>query len=131
MAVELAGRESAFVARSSCSICARVLVMAGGRPRRSSRLRDQAKSVEGFGESRRGDVPEGTAEMMTARDRQGDQERPGLAGADPERRRLVRQRDLSRQHRGDQPVRAGVHGVGLEPGPRARMARRSTRRWST
>src|SRR5277367_4159755 len=26
---------------------------------------DQAKPVEGFGESRRGDVPEGTLEMMT------------------------------------------------------------------
>ena len=29
-------------------------------------VRDQEKSIEGFGESRRGDVPEGTAEMMTA-----------------------------------------------------------------
>ena len=30
-----------------------------------ARAQDQAKPVEGFGESRRGDVPEGTLEMMT------------------------------------------------------------------
>ena len=39
----------------------------GRRPRRlrRSRLATRRKSVEGFGEARRGDVPEGTLEMMT------------------------------------------------------------------
>jgi hypothetical protein len=40
-------------------------VMAGGRADAQERARDQGKAVEGFGESRRGDVPEGTLEMMT------------------------------------------------------------------
>ena len=66
-----------------------------------------------------------------ARDRQGDQERPGLAGPQPEFRRVLRRWDLPRQHRGDEPVRAGVHGVGLEPWSRSLWMRRSTRRWST
>ncbi len=37
----------------------------GGRRRGAGAAREQGKSVEGFGEARRGDVPEGTAEMMT------------------------------------------------------------------
>ena len=81
--------------------------------------RDQGKSVEGFGEARRGDVPEGTLEMMTPETDEAIKNGSGLAGSHPERRRLLRQRHLSRQHRRDQPGRPGVHVVGLEPGPRA------------
>ena len=39
--------------------------MAGGLAAAQEPARDQGKSVEGFGEARRGDVPEGTLEMMT------------------------------------------------------------------
>ncbi len=39
--------------------------MCGGNAAAQEPARDQAKSVEGFGEARRGDVPEGTLEMMT------------------------------------------------------------------
>ncbi len=66
-----------------------------------------------------GRCPRGNAGDDDARNRRGHQERAGLAGAHPERRRFVRQRDLSRQHRRDQPGRAGVHVFRLEPGPRS------------
>ena len=46
----------------------------------------------GFGEASRGDVPEGTAEMMTPETDRGHPVGPGLAGPQPEHRRLVRQR---------------------------------------
>ena len=81
--------------------------------------RDQAKSVEGFGEARRGDVPEGTLEMMTPKTDEAIKNGSGLAGSHPELRRFLRQRDLSRQHRRDQPGRVGLHVFRLEPGPRA------------
>ena len=41
------------------------LIMCGGNAAAQATARDQAKSVEGFGEARRGDVPAGTLEMMT------------------------------------------------------------------
>ena len=45
----------------------------------------------------------------------------GLAwlGRSPECRRLVRRRGLPGQYRGDQPGGIGVHGIGVEPGPRS------------
>ncbi len=77
---------------------------------------EQSKAIDGFGESRRGDIPEGTAELMT-----GDTDKTiknGLVwlarsqNADGSYRRG----DVPREHRGDEPGGAGVHGLGLEPG---------------
>ena len=58
------------VAWASCSVVARhsgssLAVMSAARAAAQEPARDQGKSVEGFGEARRGDVPEGTLEMMT------------------------------------------------------------------
>jgi len=52
-------------ARSFTPFWLALAVMAGGRADAQEQARDQGKSVEGFGEARRGDVPEGTLEMMT------------------------------------------------------------------
>ena len=64
MAVDRAGR-AGVRARSSAPFWLALLVMAGGSAAAQEPARDQGKSVEGFGEARRGDVPEGTLEMMT------------------------------------------------------------------
>ena len=61
--------------------------------------------------------PKGPLEMMTPETDKAIKNGLAWLAPHPERRRLVRQRDLSRQHRRDQPGRAGLHGVGLEPGP--------------
>ena len=57
---------------------------------------EPSKSVKGFGESRRGDIPEGALEMMTPET--NDAIKNGLAwlAQDTECRRLVRQRHVSR-----------------------------------
>jgi hypothetical protein len=52
-------------AGSSIRLVLAFLVIGGGVAVAQEPARDQAKSVEGFGEARRGDVPEGTLEMMT------------------------------------------------------------------
>ncbi len=87
--------------------------------------------MEGFGESRRGDVPEGTAEMMTP-----DTDKAikgGLAW-------LARSQNADGSfgagtYRGNiavtSPGGAGVHGVGIEPGAGSVRVRRSTRPWCT
>jgi hypothetical protein len=54
-----------FLARSSALIWLVILMICGGTATAQEAARDQAKSVEGFGEARRGDVPPGTLEMMT------------------------------------------------------------------
>ena len=101
------------------------------RPWRSSPLATQDKSVEGFGESRRGDVPEGTAEMMTPETDKAIKN--GLAW-------LGRSQNADGSfgggtYRGNIAVTSlagpGVHGIRLEPRSRARTGRRSTRPWST
>ena len=53
----------ALVVRASVWLA--LVVMAGGWAAAQEPGRDQGKSAEGFGEARRGDVPEGTLEMMT------------------------------------------------------------------
>ena len=63
--------------------------------------------------------PRGPLEMMTPETDKAIKIGPGLAGPQPERRRLVRQRHLPRQHRRHQPGRPGLHGLRLEPGPRS------------
>ena len=106
--------------RELIGICVALLVIVCGPARGQQPGAGQEKSVEGFGESRRGDIPEGTdrdddANGPTRRSQNGlawlarTQNSDGSFGM----------RDVSRQHRGDQPLRAGVHGVGLEPGPRS------------
>ena len=79
---------------------------------RPSRWAGSARAVAG-------DVPEGTAEMMTEETDKAIQSGLGLAGPQPERRRLLRQRHLPRQHRRHQPGRPGVHVLRLQPRPRA------------
>jgi hypothetical protein len=64
MVVDRADRVGVRV-RLSIPIWLGLLVMAGDPATAQAPARDQGKSVEGFGESRRGDVPEGTLEMMT------------------------------------------------------------------
>ncbi len=91
----------------------------------AARAQEPPKSVKGFGEAQRGDVPEGTAEMMTPRNRRGHHQRSGMAGSDSERRWLIRRRHVSRQHRGNQRGWPGVHGVGIES--RARSIRSADR----
>ena len=82
--------------------------------------REQDKSVEGFGEARRGDVPEGTARDDDRRDRQGDQEGPwpGSLAA-----RIPTGRSAAGTYRGNIAVTslagAGVHVIRLEPGTRS------------
>ena len=85
----------------------------------AARAQEPPKSVKGFGEARRGDVPEGTAEMMTPRNRRGHLRRSGLAGSNSKRRRLIRRRHVSRQHRRNQRGWPGVHGVRIESRPRS------------
>ena len=107
----------------------RALVLAGsGAAVAQQPAREQEKSVEGFGESRRGDVPEGTAEMMTPETDKAIKK--GLAW-------LGRTQNADGSfgagtYRGNIAVtslcRPGVHGVGLEPGPGSLRRRRSTRR---
>jgi hypothetical protein len=61
--VQGARHRASFLATALCS---GALVLTGsGAAVAQQPVRDQEKVVEGFGESRRGDVPEGTAEMMT------------------------------------------------------------------
>jgi hypothetical protein len=62
MFVDRAGRSRAH--GPACGWLVLTLVLFGGGPV-WSQAPDQSKTVEGFGESRRGDVPEGTLEMMT------------------------------------------------------------------
>ena len=64
MVVDRADRVGVRV-RLSIPIWLGLLVMAGDQAAAQAPARDQGKSVEGFGEARRGDVPEGTLEMMT------------------------------------------------------------------
>jgi Prenyltransferase and squalene oxidase repeat len=64
MAAPGAVRACAF-ARSSALCSFVILIMSGGSALAQEAARDQGKSVEGFGEARRGDVPAGTLEMMT------------------------------------------------------------------
>jgi Prenyltransferase and squalene oxidase repeat len=64
MAAPGAVRACAF-ARSSALCWLVILIMSGGSALAQEAARDQGKSVEGFGEARRGDVPAGTLEMMT------------------------------------------------------------------
>ncbi len=64
MAVDRAGRVG-IGAHSFLLFWLAIFVMAGGWAAAQEPARDQGKSVEGFGEARRGDVPEGTLEMMT------------------------------------------------------------------
>ena len=105
------------------------------RRRSCARPVDRSKTLDGFGESRRGDVPEGTAELMTSETDKAIKTGLAWLARSQNRRRIVRRRDLPRQHRGDQPGGAGVHGVGLEPGPRSVWRSRSTRHssmsWTT
>jgi hypothetical protein len=62
MSVDRPGRSRAF-GLGFYSVALALLSLGGGLAR--AQTADQPKSVEGFGESRRGDVPEGTLEMMT------------------------------------------------------------------
>ena len=64
MAVDRAGRVG-IGAHSFRLFWPAIFVMAGGWAAAQEPARDQGKSIEGFGEARRGDVPEGTLEMMT------------------------------------------------------------------
>ncbi|MGO9470047.1 MAG: hypothetical protein ACLQVF_38600, partial [Isosphaeraceae bacterium] len=56
-------RDSRAFRRASWLLGACVVLAAGAAAHGQSK--DQPKSVSGFGESRRGDVPSGTLEMMT------------------------------------------------------------------
>jgi hypothetical protein len=47
------------------ALCLAILVVFSGPAVAQKPARDEGKSVDGFGEARRGDVPEGTLEMMT------------------------------------------------------------------
>src|SRR5262249_45610103 len=49
--------------------------------------------------------------------RQGNCERSGVAGPEPEFRWFFRKWGISRQYCGDEPLRVGVHVVGVEPWP--------------
>jgi Prenyltransferase and squalene oxidase repeat len=62
MVIDRLGRSRAR--GSTCCGLALALVL-GVAPLAPAQAPDQAKPVEGFGESRRGDVPDGTLEMMT------------------------------------------------------------------
>ena len=118
MAVDRAGRVGVR-ARSSIAFWLALSVVAGGRGGRAGAGSRPGQVGRRVRRGPPGRCPRGNAGDDDARDRRGHQERAGLAGAHPECRRFVRQRDLSRQHRRDQPGRAGVHVVGLEPGPRS------------
>ena len=90
----------------------------GGRIAAAGDDKDKGNEIEIRGRLRRspaGRRPRRDAGDDHPRDRPGHPERPGLAGPHAERRRLVRQRHLPRQHRRDQPGRPGLHGLGLEP----------------
>ena len=118
MAVDRPGRSTST--RIDFAAGLRSSLVAGRRSRwRRAQAPEQAKPVEGFGESRRGDVPEGTLEMMTPETDQaiknglawlaGSQNSDGSYGNG----------SVPGQHRRDEPGRAGVHVVGVEPGPGA------------
>jgi hypothetical protein len=58
-------RPSRSRARGSTPCWLALALALGAAPLAPAQAPDQAKSVEGFGEAKRGDVPEGTLEMMT------------------------------------------------------------------
>ena len=102
-----------------------------GSRRRRTRRRSRPKSVGRFGEGRRGDVPEGTAEMMTPETDQAIQPGPGLAGPQPERRRLL---TGAAPTAATSPSPAWPAWPSCPPAPAPAAgptARRSTRRWPT
>ena len=92
--------------RFSSAGCRSLHRPAGGAAGRRTRASDKSKSVGAFGESRRGDVPEGTLEMITPETDRAIQNGLAWLAQSAECRRLVRQRYVSRQHRRHQPGRA-------------------------
>ena len=92
------------------------LIVASCRRRRAvGQTVDRSKTLDGFGESRRGDVPEGTAELMTGETDKAIKN--GLAW-------LARTQNSDGSYgggtyRGNIAVTSlsalGVHGLGLEP----------------
>ncbi len=83
----------------------------GGRPSQDARRVSASRAAATF--------PRGPPSMMTAETDKAIQNGLAWLARTQNSDGSFGGRDVSRQHRGDEPVRAGVHGVGVEPGPRA------------
>ena len=77
---------------------------------------DRSKTLDGFGESRRGDIPEGTAELMTSDTDKAIKNGLAWLARTQNSDGSYRRRDVSRQHRGDEPGGLAFMASGSSPG---------------